>query len=101
MKNRIKNDALAPYISLTEAELDHYAGTGYVIAYFDAYNEIIELQYVNKIEENGAKDAIEKAFKTGAWFGLCSAAQICDPRVFSTLEAAKTMRLVAENYDLD
>jgi len=101
MENRIKNDALAPYISLTKAELEHYAGTGYAIAYIDAHNEITELEYVEEIEEDGAENAINRALGAGAWFGLCSATQFCEPRKFSTLEAAKTVRLVAENYDLN
>lgn len=101
MQNRIQNDALAPYVSLTKAELEHYAGTGYAIAYTDNNGQIVELEYVEEIEEHGADDAINRALKAGAWFGLCSATQLCDPRKFSTLEAAKTVRLVAENYQLD
>ena len=100
MENRIQNDALAPYVSLTKAELEHYAGTGYAIAYTDNNGQIIELQYVEEIDEDGGKAASERALSAGAWFGLCSSTQLCEPRPFSATEAAKIMRLVAENYDL-
>jgi len=99
MIDRIKRDALVPYVTLNEAELKHYSGAGYAIAYLDG-DQIIELQYVEEIDEDGGKAEIERAIAAGAWLGLCSATQLCEPRLFSAAEAAKIMRLVAENYDL-
>ena len=60
MIDRIKRDALVPYVTLNEAELKHYSGAGYAIAYLDG-DQIIELQYVEEIDEDGGKAEIERA----------------------------------------
>lgn len=99
--DRIKHDALIPYINLNDDESEHYHGSGYALA-FVKNGQIEQLLYIHDIPEDGAKDVIQVALNHGnAWFGMCGSYQFSEPRKFDEIVAAKVMRLVAGNYDLD
>ena len=102
---RIRTDALIPYIELDEAESDLYHGSGDAIAYVNSEGRIEKLVYVGQLAEDGAQAAGQDALNHGnAWLGMCSTYTFCQPEKLDGSNAAlfaRIARLVEDNYDLD
>mgnify|MGYP003308448654 CR=1 FL=1 len=64
--------------------------------------ESIGIDYIDEVEEDGAKALVDKAMKHGnAWLGMCSTYTVNEPRRLDANYSAgfaKIMRLVAENW---
>ena len=106
VESRIETSSIGvEYVELNEAEYPHYHGMGNAVVYFDDDAVITGIDYIDEVEEDGAKALVDKAMKhKNAWLGMCSTYTVCDLRKLDasyTAGFAKIMRLVAENWDLD
>jgi len=106
VKPRIETSSIGvEYITLTDAEAEHYRGAGDAVAYFDDDGVITGIDYIGQVPEDGAKALVNKAMKHGnAWLCMCSTYELCEPRQLDanyTAGFARIMRLVAENWDLE
>jgi len=106
VKPRIETSSIGvEFITLTDAEAEHYRGAGDAVAYFNDDGVITGIDYIGQVPEDGAKALIDKAMTHGnAWLGICSTYEFCEPRQLDanyTAGFAKIMRLVAENWNLE
>ena len=106
VESRIETSSIGvEYVELNEAEYPHYHGMGNAVVYFDDAAVITGIDYIDEVEEDGAKALVDKAMKHGnAWLGICSTYTVNEPRRLDasyTAGFARIMRLVAENWDLD
>jgi len=104
--DRIKTSKIGvKYITLDDAESEHYNGAGDAIAYFNDDGAITGIDYIHDVPKDGAKALADKAMSHGnAHLGLCSAYEFCEPRKLDgdyPTGFAKIMRLVDENWNLE
>ncbi len=101
--DRIETSSIGvDFITLSDAESEHYRGAGDAVAYFNDAGEITGIDYIHDVPEDGAKALADKTMQHGnAWLGMCSTYEFCEPRRLDanyTAGFAKIMRLVAENW---
>lgn len=77
-QERIKNDAMVPYIDLNESEKNLYNGAGDSILAVNEHGDVIDILYLGSIPDN-AEYGFEKTEKISVYKAKMSCFQICNP----------------------